>query len=319
MYRCFILLSILILLFNKLAYSNPPMDSVFWKASRGDNIIYLLGVTHIGFETQYPIKEKVLHALSESSLYVTESSSVYESEENIKKMLIDAYDAKSGRTLDTLLKDEQCRNIELQENFLEKLSAVHGNDLVKGLLKSSPRATVHLTYSQVTQIKESTHNKLKFAIPVELYLTNLAKKSNMKMNSLDPEFWESLDSLNTKEMCNLVIGLVNIRTSRFYTENNGGEKVENFLDFWMQGKSAEIEKLHFEWSDQYSPSYGRVHHRWFELRNRQMLNKILALHKNESSPVFVVIGAAHLAGKNGIISMLSNAGFNLMPQSMSDY
>ena len=44
-----------------------------------------------------------------------------------------------------------------------------------------------------------------------------------------------------------------------------------------------------------------------------MTERIVNISDREDSPIFVAVGAAHLSGKDGIVSKLRDAGFVVNP------
>ena len=309
--RSIILFFILLGSVNVCAQS--PENSILWKATRAGKTIYLLGAIHQGYQAQYPVREQILDSLKSSSVYVTESLipflSAKEAGEQMKKTIT----VKSEKTLKALLKEKQCSVLAEKENFQSNVEKLLGKDLSTTLLDYSPSGVIYLIYGHSVPVTQEQQIEMKVAQPMEYYLADQSKNLEIRHESLDPEFWESLDALNALERCNLAVGMANAHVADDFDESQGYKLMEKMRDLWLAGNATQIKKLSFLWSDKYALTHGNVEHKWLDVRNKIMSDKILKLSNNEQSPIFVAVGAAHLTGKMGILSQLREAGFNVTP------
>lgn len=89
----------------------------------------------------------------------------------------------------------------------------------------------------------------------------------------------------------------------------GREYFDNMLSYWRHGDEAGIQGLFDEGVMQQEGS-----DRFYKLimtdRNHTMIQKLIAMAKQGGS-YFVVVGAGHLVGDEGIISMLKQHGYEV--------
>ena len=83
--------------------------------------------------------------------------------------------------------------------------------------------------------------------------------------------------------------------------------MDRLVGSWKRGDAAALNKLVIEDELAKNPEYGELFERMFDDRNHDMTEKILALQR-EGGTYFVVVGAGHLVGKEGIIALLARQG-----------
>jgi uncharacterized protein YbaP (TraB family) len=110
-----------------------------------------------------------------------------------------------------------------------------------------------------------------------------------------------------------MVGMASVHSAAGFSERNGYEMMKKERDLWLAGNSHSIVKFSFTWPDGYASTHGDVEHKWFNLRNVFMSDKILDISSKEESPIFVAVGAGHLAGKAGILERLHESGFSVTP------
>ena len=87
------------------------------------------------------------------------------------------------------------------------------------------------------------------------------------------------------------------------------ENMERMIQAWKAGDASEIEEMVFESLGE-SPHLKPVFDKIFTERNHTMTQKIAGYLEGGSS-YFVVVGAGHLVGKEGIVSLLKKRGFEV--------
>ena len=83
--------------------------------------------------------------------------------------------------------------------------------------------------------------------------------------------------------------------------------MDQLVDSWKRGDAAALNKLVIEDELAKHPEYRDLHERMFDDRNREMTEKILAMQE-QGGTYFVVVGAGHLVGIEGIVAMLERQG-----------
>lgn len=105
---------------------------------------------------------------------------------------------------------------------------------------------------------------------------------------------------------------------RAVLKRTAAEKEANFeklIAAYLQGDSANILALDDEMTGHVLPKalWAKMRTKLVEERNVIMAQR--TLEKAKSTPLFIAVGASHLAGDNGLIAAFKKAGFKLTPQA----
>lgn len=103
------------------------------------------------------------------------------------------------------------------------------------------------------------------------------------------------------EVTALLQRLKNIRSAR--------RQVHNIIEWYQQGNIQQIYRASYR-------SLGRQRRVLLTNRNQVMADRIEAIGQHET--VFAAIGAAHLAGKNGVLALLKRKGYVVNPARQVD-
>jgi uncharacterized protein YbaP (TraB family) len=98
----------------------------------------------------------------------------------------------------------------------------------------------------------------------------------------------------------------------FYTlkeASKSRKQIEGMIKAWSEGNAFEMEKILYE-SIQNLPELKNFYRKLIDDRNEKMVKKIESFLKTNKK-FFIVVGAGHLIGKNGIIQLLRNRGVDL--------
>ena len=83
--------------------------------------------------------------------------------------------------------------------------------------------------------------------------------------------------------------------------------MNRLIALWRAGDAAGLRKLVIDDELREHPEFRPLHKRMFDDRNRAMTDRIVAL-QHDGGSYFVVVGAGHLLGDQGIIAMLERRG-----------
>jgi uncharacterized protein YbaP (TraB family) len=81
---------------------------------------------------------------------------------------------------------------------------------------------------------------------------------------------------------------------------------------WLAGDLEELDRLLLREERAANPEFEPVYQRLYDQRNAAMAGRIEAMLRGQGD-FFVVVGAGHLVGEQGIIRLLSKAGFHPLP------
>ena len=79
------------------------------------------------------------------------------------------------------------------------------------------------------------------------------------------------------------------------------------VDYWRRGDAEGLARLVIEDELKKYPEFADLHRRMFDDRNRAMTGKVLEMQQ-KGGTYFVVVGAGHLVGDQGIVAMLKERG-----------
>ena len=182
------------------------------------------------------------------------------------------------------------------------------------------------TYKKLTdeflkfKITEPFYQKMKpwFAV-MTLQSLDMMKKGNTSENGIDMHFLQSAtnDSLPVLELessgfqMNLLDSILQQMQDDFVLFSlsdfdTTGSDVDSMYEYWKTGNADELEKVAFR-EFEIMPNAAEFEKAFVTDRNINMANKIRE-YLNGDKTYFVVVGAAHLVGKNGIVNLLKNDG-----------
>jgi uncharacterized protein YbaP (TraB family) len=96
----------------------------------------------------------------------------------------------------------------------------------------------------------------------------------------------------------------------------GTEYLETIIAAWRAGDVDAMERLIFQQFETSSVQGERLRALFIEERNRTMSEVVLALMEKGTVP-FVVVGAGHLIGPEGLVALLRESGYRVEPLSPS--
>ncbi|WP_395010407.1 TraB/GumN family protein [Undibacterium sp.] len=310
-----VLLTLNMLFFHSVVYASDGPIDLLYRFEKDGKKLYVLGVSHIGRFSDFPINENILKAFRGSNMFINESALLFQTQEEVSLNLKKQYLTNGSRSLEQVFSDKECKSKLENYNFGEKIirliNEINPRLSLKNFEMLSPKALIHQIYFGNSKTTPAANMKNDVSpVNLEYALWEIAKKTNKEISSLDPEFWESIDLLSDEEVCDFVIGITEIRSdTAFLTKNL---LLVNNLFRSIDANNASLVRSHyFELSDASQLPYRELHRKWFDLRNMICSKKIIELSELSNGPVFVAIGAAHLSGENGVIARLEKSGFQL--------
>jgi uncharacterized protein YbaP (TraB family) len=266
----------------------PSGGNVFlWTVRSEKGVAHLLGSIHLLKKEMYPLDRRIEEAFAGSSVLAVETDIGVREKEKLEKFILENAMYPEG-------------------DALEKHVSRETYDLV--------RRKLHPLGPRVDRMK-----------PWALALT-AATIEYMKMG-LDPEYGIDRYFLEKAEGKKKVVELedygyvVHLLEGLpdgiqdlflFYTLTDLamlGEEAGKILSYWSAGDVKGMETVVYRSRDEY-PKLRPVYDLLVTRRNRTMTEKIEAyLRKGEA--VFIVVGAAHLVGKDGILERLKVKGYKV--------
>lgn len=281
-----------VVLFLNVFINNAFAASSVWKVSKGGNHFYLGGTIHMLTADDHPLPHEFLTAYRHASeiffetdldaINVTEFQSTF-----ITAMTYDDHD-----TLKNNLNSKIYRKLK---RFL-----VSRNLSITSFSKYRPWG-VALTLTMM----EYQHLGLKSGYGVDTYFNRLALKDNKKRNSLE----------TPKEQLAAIMSMANIdpNESIEYTLrdiDNLPEFIHLMKGYWRNGNTEglALNSIVMQMKIETPTIYKAL----VIERNNNWMRKLSTLN-NDRDKEFVLVGALHLVGEEGLLNQLKNKGFIVEP------
>ena len=270
-----------------LAQSKAPTRGVLWKASNRQGVLYLVGSVHLLTKDYYPLSPTLDAAFNESDLLVEEIDLGDTGALNALQLMTRSQ-LPAGESLDKLLGPATYARVS-------KRFAGLGIPLEP--LKRFKPWTLALMLSQLEWAKAGFDP----ALGLDQHFFDRAKKNGKAVRGLETvEFQLSrFDGLALDQQARLLAQTIDEIESE--TVN-----VIKLVDAWKTGDIATLEKLAMADVDK-DPF---LYQRFLVERNRNWMPIIESLF-NRPGRAFVVVGAAHLIGPDGLVQMLKAKGYTV--------
>lgn len=267
--------------------AQPPATArhTLWKMQGQQNSVYLLGSVHVLKKSDYPLAAPIEAAFSNASVVAFETDIAALDDPATAMKLLSKSQLPEGETLSKLLSPEVYKMwtkrvgesglpAEMFDQFTPGMAAVTIAMLEMQKLGLEPDAGVDKHFFALARQSGKEIVPLE---PVEFQINLLTGFSK--------EEGEGLLKATLKDMANLKTDLAKL------------------LQAWKAGDAVELEKLLNEAMKE-SPA---IYKRMLTDRNQNWLPKIEELARGKKNAV-VIVGAAHLVGKDGVVELLRKKG-----------
>lgn len=266
----------------------PGANLPFYEARKGALTIFLLGTLHVGKPTDYPFRPVVVDALRGASKVAFELSpdDVVMSQDAVQR-----YGMCSHACLPHLLPAPLWRKIvrRLRGNPAMLREIEHMRPWLAALLLDTLNSM-----SADLQTEYGTENQLENLYPGRI----------LGLETIDEQM-SAFTGLSRAEQDEMVAEELALPPSA------GIEQLHELHRLWRAGDAEMI----YDWSQsearqvRQSPRLAReIDERILYARNRRFVTRLLFI-ADPNKPVFVAIGALHLGGPRGVLSLLRGQGF----------
>lgn len=275
----------LILIFFTFAFfSNSLFSKTFlWEVSDGDSKIYLLGSVHVANEEMYPLNEVIESSYQDSDALVLE---VVVDKINPMQMMSRMM-LQGGKTL----KDEM-DSVSYYE-FKSVMDSLQIPEMNYVMLK--PWAATLIMMQTVMQ-KEGFQQDLGF----DFYFLGKARTEEKEVFGLETleqqlDAFEELSEFSSDFFKYSLVEMENTKTM-----------IDDMLKAWKEGDVDKIEQI-INTSIGDTENFEKINEIMLDKRNFLMIEKIEDYLKNNKQ-YFVIVGAGHLVGENGLLQLLEKTG-----------
>jgi uncharacterized protein YbaP (TraB family) len=279
------ILSILLVLF---ASSWAGAESSVWKAQKGQTVIYLGGTCHLLRDSDYPLPPEFSRAYQASSILVFETDIAKMQDPSSQQKLLAKARYEDGSTI--------VRHLSARTYAeLKAFSKANGIPL-QSLSQLRPSMLMAaLTVMELNRLGVSQEG-------VDQYFYGLAKKDGKTVEGLE----------SVEEQLDYVASMADGIEDEFVSYSLGEMKnlrqqFDILADAWRRGDAGKLDEL---MAAEIKKAQPKLYKRLITDRNRNWLAVIEAYRKSPQTR-FVLVGAAHLVGSDGIIEALKKKGYTV--------
>jgi len=287
----FLTVSLIILVFTSATFASQTKNTnkhCLWSIETANNTIFLLGSLHISPADIYPLPEVIERAYEKCSKIIFEADieAVNDPSFHTKVMTLAVYPKGdnlenniSAQTFNLLKKRTDAAGIPIQQlsrlkPFFCGLSLASIEFLKLGF---NPAYGIDMYF--FNKAKEDGKEMLKFET-LEFQLSLMTQMTRKQEEMMLRQTLKDLEVIE-KDAANLVK----------YWENGDVKKLDSFITASLK-------------------DFPEIYDRWFVSRNKRWLAEIKKLiGKNEN--VFIVVGAGHLVGRDGLVELLGKQNYNI--------
>jgi uncharacterized protein YbaP (TraB family) len=253
-------------------------NSIFWELESPEGKqIFIFGSIHVDDNRVVDFSDSVNNAMKKSDLFVSETNNV----NNLKAL------EGLGDEYNKYLSDEDFQKISELSDFhsIETNFAIKLKPWLLGFIFSSPRAMNPFSQDNLLKVAASNYG--------------LASKG---LETVD-EHYSVLDSLSPEDQFQILKNVLNLR--EVDKEKNYHLMIKTYLTFNLN----KILNVDEEITKSIVPEkvWPSVKNELIHKRNKLFFNRLLILAKK--NVLFVVVGASHLAGDDGLLQQFFQAGF----------
>jgi len=268
--------------------SPPATAHSLWEVRGRSNTVYLFGSIHFAKEDFYPLPKPIEQAYERSPIAVFEADLGEMKSIDTQTKLVKAGMCPAGETLSQHVgKDTYAALQSWLKNVVGEPSAL---DPMKPWL-----ASVSVVALELQKLGFNPNQG------IDEHFFSQAKTDKKEIRELETvEFQIDLFANLSREDNELFLKTMLEDSDRF------PKIFADVIDAWKTGNAAKIEPLLLESTQKYPA----IHRKFLTDRNRAWLPKLEELLQGQKN-VFVVVGMAHLVGKDGVVDLLKKKGFRV--------
>lgn len=266
-----------------------------WKATRGGDTIYLLGTIHGAMSQFYPLPSAIDQALDESKHLMVEIAIDKVDPSRVSKTV---HELGQYTPPDHLSKHLTPETKKIFEQFLDWSGGTW-----EMYEKYKPFYAASMASQSKRWVTEST--KFRSSLGLDLYFLARAREAGKAISDLETVEQQLHIDADLSEAAQDRL----LRTSILHMSEVESQ-LKGYLDAWKAGDTEKMEALAKARTKDY-PELREYEKALLDDRNIGMMNKIKLLAKTKPGPHFVAVGAAHLVGPAGLVSLFENDGYKV--------
>lgn len=282
-------LTIAALMFIVLAAALPAHgDSSVWRVNEGDSVLYLGGTVHLLRPGDYPLPEEFAQAYDDSDELVFEVDINSMGDLSTQAQMMAELTYTDERTLQSVLNEEAY-------TALEEYTATVGLP-ISMMQKFKPGMVVSTLQVMEFQSMGFTPQG------VDAFFNSRAMGDGKTLGALETVaeqigFLAAMGEGNESEF--ILVSLSDLEDTEAV--------MEEMIAAWRQGDTDKLSELFVADMREQAPE---VYESLLRSRNLNWLPQIEAMLKDGNTE-FVLVGAAHLVGEDGLLNLLQEAGYEV--------
>ena len=268
-----------------------PVKSCLWRVVSKDSAVYILGSVHLLKSDAYPLSQAIEQAFVNSTKLVLEVNLDSLNSSDAQQMVLAKALLPGGKTLNETLSPATYQAVQ------QKVEAMGLN--MEALKRMKPWfLSLSLVAMKMQQLGYDADNG------VDRHFFDRATKANKEVLGLETaEFQINLmDSLSAKTQEESLLQTLK-ELDQFETE------FEELVRAWASGQEKQLDNLLLQSFKEYPDVYAKL----ISERNRRWL-PVIEGHLQGGNKTLVVVGAAHLVGRDGVVELLKRKGYSVEQQ-----
>jgi uncharacterized protein YbaP (TraB family) len=265
--------------------------SFLWEVKTDSGSSYLLGSVHVLKKEHYPLNPAIEKAFDQTDILAVEVNIAGPKIMEVGMKMLQKAMYPGEETLEDNISKKTFGLLK------EKLKAL---DMDYGSLKKMKPWMVAMTILQSELLKLGFNPKF----GVDMYFLDKATKKKQEIVELEgAEFQLNLfDGFSKEESEKFLL-------STILEADQIEKELDKMIEAWMKGDAEAMEELLTGSIDKY-PELKEFYKKINDDRNVGMVKKITS-YLASGKRYFVVVGAAHMVGEKGIVSMLQKKGYTV--------
>ncbi|MFM2477460.1 TraB/GumN family protein [Celerinatantimonas sp. MCCC 1A17872] len=275
-------LTLFLLCLPLVAQAKPAL----WQAQRNNQTLYLFGSIHVGTNKLYPLPKKTLEAFGESRQLWVEVDTRHISDSTRAKIQ-ELIHLKAGQKLDQIIP------ASLYQSLKTKAQQLH--------LSMPQLETITPWYISII-LNQQFYQQLGYdsSLGIDQYFLSLASKAQKPVRSLETV------TAQFQALAKLKKDQIELLRESLNTNDAMKKTLDEIVSAWRSGKEEQLTKL---LANDQSSSNKDFSNNILKQRNRQWLRKLTQI--KAPGKQFIVVGALHLSGPDGLVQLLEKAGYHV--------
>ena len=267
-------------------------DPVLWRiqSKNSNSGVFLFGSIHVADASVYPLRPAVETAYKSSDILVVEVDEAQADQVKMNEILMTRGFYQGTETIADHINKE---TMQMLQSFLNSTGIPYATiaRMRPGLI------AVTLTVARIVQLGYSPD------LGIDRYFLNKARKDKKPIHQLETA-QAQLDLLLSFSNDDLLLKHTVVSLQDMDT------MFEDIMSAWKSGDMKRIEAVMLTDQLNENPEFSALFKRLFDDRNTMMTQKIEQMLKKTKN-YFVVVGAGHLVGEEGIVSLLKRHGYKI--------